>query len=297
MATPLADAFRNAFFRTIIKTALCLPYRQRVAWAGRVTANVVAPLAGWRNRIRTNLDHVMPELSDAERKVIIRDVTENVGRTLIEIYSGKTFLDRIQNTEMSGPGLQAFQDARAAGRPVVLLTAHLGNYDVVRGKLNRDGHSVGALYKPMENKAFNAHYIKAISTIATPVFPTTSRGLAGLVRHLRGGGIIGIVADVAGRRAPILRFFDQPAHTPISAAEMALKFDALMVPVFGIRQPDGISFQVEFAAPIASAAPQNMMQSYNDTVEAYARRYPGQWFWLHRRWKGRGTKFAQQETP
>ncbi|MEO0946251.1 MAG: lysophospholipid acyltransferase family protein [Pseudomonadota bacterium] len=297
MASPLVDAFRNAFFRTIIKTALVMPYRQRVSWAGRVTATLVAPLSGWRNRIRINLEHVMPELPEAERQGIIREVTDNVGRTLIEIYSGRTFLDRIQDIDMTGPGFEAFQAARATGRPVVLVTAHLGNYDVVRGKLYRDGHPIAALYKPMENKAFNAHYVKAISTIAEPVYPTTGQGLARLVRHLRSGGIVGIVADVGSRRAPVLSFFDKPAHTPLSAAELAVKFDAVMIPVFGIRQADGFSFFVEFADPIANTEPAEMMQRYNDTVETYARRYPGQWFWLHRRWKGLNTKFAVSEDP
>ena len=239
----------------------------------------------------------MPEMPAAERKEITRSVTDNVGRTLIEIYSGRAFLDRIRDIEMTGPGVDAFQSARAAGRPVVLVTAHLGNYDVIRGKLHQDGHPIAALYKPMENKAFNAHYVKAISTIASPVFPTTGQGLARLVRHLRSGGIIGIVADVGSRRAPVLSFFGKPAHTPLSAAELAVKFDAVMIPVFGIRHPDGFDFCVEFADPIGNTEPVEMMQSYNDTVEAYARRYPGQWFWLHRRWKGLRTRFAVSDAP
>lgn len=297
MATPQEDAFRNAFFRAIIKTALLLPYRARIAWAGWMTSWLVAPIAGWPKRIQTNLDHVLPDLTPARKRAIARRVSDNVGRTLIEIYSGQTFLDRIQNTEMLGPGLEAFQQAREANRPVILITGHIGNYDVIRGTLHRNGHTIAALYRPMENKAFNAHYVKAISTIASPVFPKGSKGLAQLVRHLRGGGIIGIVADVASRKAPVLEFFGKPAHTSLSAAELAIKFDAILIPAFGIRQPDGLSFQMHFAAPIPNTEPTAMMQNYNDTVEAYVRQHPEQWLWFHRRWKGYRTKFAVGEKP
>lgn len=286
MATPLVEVLQNAFFRAIIGTSLRLPYRKRVVWAGRVTSRVVAPLAGWRTRIRRNLEHVWPELPQEEREKIVRQVSDNVGRTLIEIYSGKTFIDQISNTDMSGPGMPSLAQARTAKRPIILITAHLGNYDVVRGKLNREGFDLAALYKPMANKYFNAHYVDAISAIGKPVYPTRSHGIVSLLRHLRSGGVIGIVADVASRRAPVLDFFGQPAHTPLSAAEWALKFDALLLPVFGIRQDDGLSFRIEVCEPIAHNTPEAMMQSYNDTVEQFARRYPGQWFWLHRRWKG-----------
>jgi KDO2-lipid IV(A) lauroyltransferase len=168
---------------------------------------------------------------------------------------------------------------------MVLVTAHMGNYDAVRSKLSREGFPMAALYRPMKNPLFHRHYLKAISTIAEPVFPTDGRGIAALIRHLKEGGIIGIVADVASRKAPLLTFFGKPAHTPISAAEWALKYDAAMIPVFGLRQPDGLIFRIHVAEPIGADTPEVMMQGYNDTVEEIVREVPEQWFWVHRRWK------------
>ena len=147
---------------------------------------------------------------------------------------------------------------------------------------------MGALYRPMRNRAFNTHYLSAISTIATPVFPTDARGIAGLVRHLKEGGIIGIVADVASRKAPRLSFFDRDAHTPVSAADWAVRYDAEMIPIFGLRQPDGLTFRIHVGAPIPHGDPGEMMQRYNDTVEEIVRQDPDQWFWIHRRWKQAG---------
>ncbi len=276
---------QNILARTVLGAALLLPYRVRVPLVGAVVTRCVAPLAGWKTRISENLAHAMPDLAEAERKRIITAVSDNFGRTLIEIYSGEDFVERARASTLDGPGLAQLQAARAAGRPIILVTAHFGNYDAVRGKLSREGFPMGALYRPMENASFNAHYVKAISTIATPVFPTSGRGITSLVKHLKAGGVIGIVADVASRKAPLLTFFGKPAHTPLSAAEWALKYDALLVPVFGIRQEDGLTFHLRVEAPIAHSTPDQMMQDYNDVVEAVAREHPDQWFWIHRRWK------------
>jgi KDO2-lipid IV(A) lauroyltransferase len=276
---------QNALARGILGLALALPYPLRVALVGWIVVTVVAPFAGWKTRILNNLDYAMPEVPVAEKRRIARGVADNFGRTLIEIYSGEAFVERAQSSIIDGPGMAALKEARAAGRPIILVTAHMGNYDAVRGKLSREGFPMGALYRPMSNLRFNAHYVKAISTIADPVFPTDARGITKLVKLLKSGGVIGIVADVASRRAPLLEFFDRPAHTPLSSAEWALKYDALLVPVFGIRQPDGLTFRIEVQDPIPHTTPEAMMQTYNDVVERFARKHPEQWFWIHKRWK------------
>ena len=279
------DAVQNFLARAILGVALALPYRWRVPLVGWIVSAIVAPLAGWKKRIGDNLSHAMPELSEAERAHIMRAVSNNFGRTLIEIYSGEGFVERARASTVEGPGMAALEEARSKGRPIILVTAHFGNYDAVRGKLSREGYPMGALYRPMRNEAFNAHYVNAISTIAAPVFPTDARGITSLIKHLKAGGVIGIVADVASTKAPVLRFFDRAAHTPLSSAEWALKYDALLLPVFGIRQADGFTFAILVEKPIPHSTAEEMMQRYNDVVERVAREHPDQWFWIHKRWK------------
>ncbi len=279
------DWVQNVFAHSVLRMAMWMPYRMRLAFVGKVVAYVVAPYAGWNQRVADNLSLVMPELSGGERRRIIRRVSDNVGRTLVEIYSGDEFINRVKASELEGPGVSDLVAAREAGRPIILATAHLGNYDAVRGKLSREGFSIAALYRPMQNEKFNRHYVDAISGVAAPVFPAGARGITGLIRHLKGGNVVGIVMDVAKVRAPVLSFFGQPAHTALSAAEWALKFNAVILPVFGIRKPDGLGFRIRIEAPIEHSTPQAMMQAYNDVVEAVVRCHPDQWFWIHRRWK------------
>ena len=71
----------------------------------------------------------------------------------------------------------------------------------------------------------------------------------------------------------------------MSAAEWAIKYDALMVPIYGLRQPDGLTFNIFADTPIPNGDPNKMMQAYNDSVEAVTRDHMDQRFWIHKRWK------------
>lgn len=275
----------NLLMRGLIGFSLLLPYRLRVRMFGWVVSRVIAPLVGWDRRVRENLALVWPDLPEADVARICREVPDNVGRTVIEIYSGKEFIERATRLPLSGPGLAALDEAHKANRPVILVTGHFGNYDALRGGLSARGYPVGALYKEMSNKRFNAHYEAAIGQIAQPVFPRGPRGLAAMVRFLRGGGMLGMLVDVSMSHGVPLDFFGTEAMTALSAAELALKYDALLIPAYSIRQPDGFDFEIRIEEPVPVGTPEEMTQALNDSLEALVRQYPGQWFWIHRRWK------------
>ena len=215
---------------------------------------------------------------------------DNVGRTVIEIYSGTEFIDFAASHPLTGSGVAALEQARADKRPVILVTGHFGNYDACRAALIRRGYPVGGLYKEMSNRYFNAHYVEAISKIGTPLFPRGRKGLADMVRFLKGGGMLGMVIDQAMSHGERLSFFGHEAMTALSAAELALKYDALVVPTYALRQPDGLSFEIIVEPPIPAGTPAEMTQALNDSLEALVRDNLDQWFWIHRRWKGAGKR-------
>jgi KDO2-lipid IV(A) lauroyltransferase len=86
---------------------------------------------------------------------------------------------------------------------------------------------------------------------------------------------------------PALPFFGKPAPTALSAAELALKYDGLLVPIYGIRQPDGLSFTIRVEDPVPPSDPETMTRALNASLEALVRQHMDQWFWIHRRWKPR----------
>jgi KDO2-lipid IV(A) lauroyltransferase len=93
-----------------------------------------------------------------------------------------------------------------------------------------------------------------------------------------------LLFDIYARGAR-LPFLGQNAKTSLSSAELALRYNALIIPFFGIRQPDGLSFKIELDAPIPHTKPSEMVIAMNQALEARIKDHPHQWFWFHRRFK------------
>ena len=279
------DYIVNLLIHGMFRLLLLLPYRIRVPMVGWLMARIVAPLAGYTKRIRVNLAYTCPELTKAQVNRLCIEVPDNVGRTLIEIYSGDKFIARVRDIPLEGPGADALEQAHKENRPVILVTGHFGNYDAPRAALIARGYRVGAIYMPMRNVFFNAHYEAAISRIGTPLFPRGRKGLGQMLRFLRSGGMTGFLVDQYMRHGAPLQFFGKTAPTALSAAEMALKYDALLVPIYGIRAKNGLDFNIQVDAPILHTDAETMTQALNDSLEHLVRQYMGQWFWIHRRWK------------
>lgn len=271
--------------RGLIGLALALPYGSRVRFIGAVTRTLVAPLAGYQSRAMANLARVYPDMPSPERRRIARAVADNAGRTLIENYSTADFTARMAHVTPTGPGMAALEQARADGRPVILVTGHFGNYEAGRAALVARGFKIGGLYRPMRNPYFNDHYVRTMESFGGPVFPQGRRGTGGFVRHLKAGGMLVLLTDQHQASGAKLTFMGLPAKTATSAADLALKYNALLIPFYGTRAADGLSFDVEMEAPVEPSDGVTMTQALNDSLEARVRAHPEQWFWIHRRWK------------
>lgn len=282
--------------RGLIGAARLLPWRWRLGAMGWLTRRVIGPVAGYRRRILDNLAHVWPDLAPNESSAIAAAVLDNAGRTLIENYSTPELLDRAHAWEPEGPGLAALAEAEAAGRPVLLITAHFGNYEAARAALTVRGHVIGGLYRPMNNAFFNDHYVATMKAFGGPVFPRGRKGLAGFVKHLKGGGQGILLIDQYFADGALVDFLGKPAPTALSAAEMALKYDALLIPFYARRLANGEDFAVTLEAPVPHSTPEAMTQALTDSLAAQVRATPGQWFWVHRRWKpARQAKYFPKE--
>ena len=275
----------NAVRVLLIRAALLLPYTVRVRFLGWMVAHVIGPLAGYRGAALENLAQVWPDRPEAERRRIATACLDNAGRTFIENYSSREFPARMAANPLSGPGWPALQTAAQAGRPVILVTGHYGNYEATRAALVGRGFNIGGLYRDMSNPYFNAHYVKTMQAFGGPVFPQGRKGTAGFVRHLKQGGQLVLLFDQHVFGAPVLDFLGHPARTATSAAELALRYSADLIPFYGIRLSDGLDFETVLEAPVPHSDPETMTQALNDSLAARIEADPRQWFWVHRRWR------------
>ncbi|MFW8592873.1 lysophospholipid acyltransferase family protein [Cribrihabitans neustonicus] len=274
----------NLFLRGLLLAGRVVPYRWRVPLMGRLVT-AMGRLARFDKRVRDNLALIRPELADTDAGTLYRQVSDNAGRMITELYAGEAFRRRACAAPVTGPGLAALDRARAEGRPVILATAHFGNYDAARAALMARGHEIGALYRRMANPYFNEHYVAAMKATGELMFEQGKRGMVEMVRHLKKGGIIAIVTDLHAQGGEPIEFFGKPAVTSTVPAEMALKYGAALIPVYAVRQDNGLDFEILMHEEIPPSDASAMTRALTADLEAVVRRHPGQWFWIHRRWK------------
>lgn len=281
----LRDWLTDRILRGLIWLMLLLPYERRIPFTGWLFSHVIAPVAGYRRRIRQNLALIFPDMDPEEVARLCRKVPDNVGRMMIEMYSGAEFVARATRTPLIGPGVAALKEAQATGRPVVLVSGHFGNFNAARPAIAAMGLKVGAFYRPMNNPYFNEHYVRAMESMSSPLFARDKAGMGAMLRFLRSGGVVGILIDQHMSNGERLTFLGHPARTALSAAELALRYDALLLPGYVIRKPDGLNFDIVMDEPVPHSDARTMTQSLNDGLERMVRAHIDQWFWIHRRWK------------
>jgi KDO2-lipid IV(A) lauroyltransferase len=281
---PLSERAIGAALKAPLFLARALPYRWRIPTAGWLTTHILAPLAGYRKRVRDNLRFACPDLSEAEIRRLSIAVPDNAGRNMMELYSPE-FRDHVRATPVKGPGLNTILERRMAGKPIFFVTGHFGSINATRIAMIEAGYEMGVFYRPMANRPFNAHYVEAMERVSKPLFEQGRRGMLQMVKHLRAGHSVGMLSDLNAHDGVPLEFFGKPALTSLATAEMALKFDAPLIPVWAVREADGLDFRITVEEEIPSTDPVTMTREFNARLEAMIRQNMGQWFWIHRRWK------------
>ena len=278
-------AIEATFILFVLSILKIFPYKIRIHTGSLIFKFFISPLTGNKKRIKENLDLVMPHLIESEKNDLVNRCLNNIGMTMFELLSPKEFKLAGQKANVLGPGMDLLEIARDKSKPVILISGHFGNYDVIRANLISKGYELGALYRPMNNPYFNATYLKNISTIGVPLFARGNSGMAEMMKFLQHGKSIALLIDQHMSNGEPLKFFGKTAFTATSAAKMALKYDAILMPFFVLRKGRTSNFDLHFEAPIEHSNPIKMTQDFNDRLEARVKENPDQWLWTHKRWK------------
>ncbi|WP_127105683.1 lysophospholipid acyltransferase family protein [Pararhodobacter zhoushanensis] len=284
--TPRRVTPRDRATLALVGLLMRLPFGLRVRLAGWLGRTVIGRFGAMPHRVAQAVHHFRPDLPEAEVQRIAREVPGSMARMITEVLSGPDLAALAATLPLEGPGLAALDEAHAQGRPVILVSAHFGNYDAWRLALIARGFAIGGYFKELGSPALNARYVEAVSASGAPMFPDTGEGLRRLVKFLRGGGMLGILCDLDRPQGVMLDFLGQPTRTVLSMAEMALRYDALLVPIWGIRTPGKPGFRVQIDAPVPASDAETMTQALNDAFAAQVRANPEQWIWWHNRRKG-----------
>ncbi|GGD19921.1 lysophospholipid acyltransferase family protein [Sinisalibacter lacisalsi] len=271
-------------------SALTLSRWRRFGTRSRALGSAIGMVMRWfppaRWRFEREVLRAFPNMPRGERARLSGEMGRQMGQTLFEIYHCAEFQTRQDRFNVSGPGLAALEEARAAGKGAIIVSGHFGQWEAVRAVLKARGMETGAVYKPQTNPHYQRRLLSGIEAGGKPILETGRIGTKALVRHLRAGGFMAILLDekyVEGVRLP---FLGRPALTSLAAAQLALKYGLVMVPAYGIRRADGNSFDVTFEEAIPHTDPLTMTQAFNDSLSARIMANPDQWYWLLGRWNG-----------
>ena len=217
-----------------------------------------------------------------ERTRIVTLVGRNAARTPSELLSNRQFGEALSCFEISGPGVDAIEAVR--GKGCILVSDHFGQWEAIRHVLKARGLTSDAIYKPNTNAYYDAVFLANIRCGGEPIFESGSRGMRGVLRHLRQGGFVSLLMDQRYNRSEVLDFLGCPALTSTVAADIASKLSVPLVPACGTRVSNG-RIAVEFEQPIEHTDAVEMTQKINNSISKRVRANPEQWYWIHRRWK------------
>ena len=278
----------------LLKLTRLLPTGAALNTGGWLTRNL-GPLLPEHRVAKKNLAAAFPEMSEQKRKEILTGAWDNLGRTGVEYV----FLDRIFDFDPEAPdsghfevdGVDRFLAIRDSGKPAILFSAHLANWEILAICAAAYDLDMTALFRP-PNNAFVAERLDRVrrETMGKLVPSMTGAAIA-LSGTLERGGRVGLLVDQFYKRGPGLTFFGRKARTNPMLGMLARRFDC---PVYGartIRLADG-RFRLELYGPYDLPRDESgaidideTMQMVTSIVEGWVREHPDQWLWMHRRWR------------
>lgn len=263
--------------------------------AGAIGARIARlgywPLGIRRGVVTRHLAACFPERSEQERAVLARQAYDHLGRVGMEtILMSRLGREAVGDLLESVDGWEAAERARARGKGIVLVAAHLGNWELLGAFLVHVGIPVAAVAKRQVNPLSDAFVNRTRRRLGIDVV-YDDEAVRKLPRLLKNGYALGLLSDQAGLgAATYVPFFGRPARTPRGAAVFALRFGAPLLYVLAARQPSGrFILHVEEVEVTQTgdldADVDATTARFTAVIERWVRRYPGQYLWAHRRWK------------
>jgi len=284
--------FRNKseffFFRLLVRALQSGPPRA-VRNLLETLGSVLGTIFRYRRSVvLEQLGHSFPNLGSSQLEDLADGVYRHLGRTAGEAF-GSGFDDLVDGV-LVVPGWQQLDEVMAEGKGAIVVTGHIGNFELGGAVLARR-YSLLDVVKPQRNVLFDAFINNLRHQRGIMTVPVDESGPA-VARHLRRGGLVSLLVDQdAGQQGVFVNFLGRPASTWPGAARLSLRTGCPIVPVAILRQKDN-AHCLFIGTPMSPAGRPNtpqgikdFLQDISNSLEEYIYGQPEQWFWVHRRWK------------
>jgi KDO2-lipid IV(A) lauroyltransferase len=242
-----------------------------------------------------NLELAFPSMPVAEREALLREEFRSLGRQLAE-FPRMPRLDReAAETLIRYEGLEHYLAAKAKGRGVFVLTAHLGLWELSSFYHSLMGYPMSMVIRRLDNPLLDDLVNGIRSMHGNRVLPKDDFA-RGLLTAMHRGETVGILMDtnMTPPQGVFVPFFGIEACTGSGLARVALRTGAAVLPGFLLWEASERRYVLHFGEELTLVrtgdAEKDVIANtalFTATLESWIRRYPGQWLWVHRRWKTR----------
>lgn len=237
------------------------------------------------------LKRAFPQKSQPEILDIVRRMYANLGMNLVEVLRLGKVTDEFLRESIAIEGEEHGRTALLRNKGAVILTGHLGNWDLLAAIVPRLGYPLTVISKNIKNKGLNEFWMNIRQRFGVKFVPAHNSYRACLTT-LKKNELIGFILDqnMINTEGIFVDFFGKPACTTPGLAYMSAQSGAPVVPVFMIRRDNG-RHVVKVLPPLdppPNREPETIRdftQRYTKIIEDVVRQYPDQWIWIHRRWK------------
>ena len=281
-----------------------LPERAALA-LGAALGGLAAALPGMRRRVvDAHLSAAFPEETGAWRRSTAARAYRHLGRELALLARVAVRGPKLLRGRVTVTGLENVRQALAEGSGAVVVSGHLGNWEIGAHVLTSLGVPVYAVVKPLANARVDRRLTRLRERLGVRVVET-SAAPAAVARALAEGGLAAFVADQDAHESGVfVPFFGRPASTARGPALLAVRAGA---PLFlGVALADDerpgryrgrlTPVEVERAGRL-DADVRRLTEAFTAELEREVRAHPSQYFWHHRRWKTRPPREGTQEPP
>ena len=245
-----------------------------------------APFFKSKKVIEKNLSIFNEKISESEKKRISLNMWKNYGMTFIEYV----FLDffRKNNSHIQIVGEKNLDNIINKNKPAIFVSGHFANFELMSMEITKKNIKLATIYRPLNNFFLNPfmEYIRKKYVCENQI----KKGLKGVresIEYLKKDISIALMIDQRVSEGEKIPFFGKLAFTTTLPAQLAIKFNVPIIPVF-IERIDPDKFRIEFFKEIYASNIDNkinLTKKLNKVLENMILKNPNHWIWTHNRWK------------
>ncbi len=278
----------------LLRLLVALPFRAQLALGAGVGRLLYVLLPTRRRIAATNLRLCFPDLDERDRNRLLRRHFASLGIGFFELGMAWWASDRRVRRLVRFDGLENLTDALLRGRGALVISGHFSGGELTGRALRLIVPAIGGLYRPNRNPLLDEFLRRARSRALQAVIPKDR--MRGLLRALKQGLAVWYAPDQSYRRrySVLVPFFGEPAMTNGALTHIARLSGSPVVPYFPRRMPDGSGYRVSILPALESFPSGDVAADARRVMalfEARIRQAPEQYYWIHRRFKGRPEGF------